>query len=65
MAADMAAREDTGVEDHKGPVDRGPVDRVGQVVVDMVEVLALHNFQYYRLRSHPKNHLAPKCGESN
>ena len=59
MAADMAAREDTVVEDHKGPADRGPVDRVVEVVVDMVEVLALYNFQYYRLHSHPKNHLIP------
>jgi hypothetical protein len=63
MVVDKAAREDTGVEDHKGPVDRGPVDRVGQVVVDMVAVLGLHNFQYYRLHSHPKNHLDPKCAK--
>ena len=56
----MVPAEDTGVEDHKGPVDK-----VVRAVVDMVVVLALHNFQYYRLHSHPKNHLAPKCGESN
>ena len=47
----MVAAEDTVAEEHKGPVDR-----VGQVVVDMVAVLALHNFQYFRLHSHPKNH---------
>jgi hypothetical protein len=54
MVVDRAVVEDTGAV-----ARRDPVDRVALVVVDMGAVPALHNFQYYRLHSHPKNHQIP------